>query len=90
MSINVKIPMIMRKETNWQGEVQMNCETTEQCLEELQTLFPDIRKWIYNKQGEMWDRLQFYINGEQIHKNELGNSLKDGDELFLLLNVCGG
>ena len=90
MGINVKIPMIMRKETNWQGEIEMDCSTPEECLNELLDRFPEIKKWIYNKQDEMWDRLQFYVNGEQIHRNELNSPLNDGDELFLLLNICGG
>ncbi len=90
MSINVKIPMIMRKETDWQGEVEMPCCTPEESLDELLKRFPAIKKWIYNKQDEMWDRLQFYVNGEQIHNHEMKRPMKDGDELFLLLNICGG
>ena len=90
MHIKVKLCSIMRQSANWQEFVDIEANTPRESLKVLEAKFPDIRKWIYDKKGEMWPRLQLYINGEIIYADEFNRNLKDGDELFVLLNICGG
>ena len=49
---------------------------------------PDYR--IYDKDGKMWDRLQLFVNGKMIGRDELSRPMQDGDELQVLLNIGGG
>ena len=90
MSIRVKLSSLLRKATNWQEIVEMDESTPLDCLRHLEAKYPDIHQWIYDKEGNMWDRLQFFANGEMIHRDELEKPLEDGAEFHLLLNIGGG
>jgi len=90
MQVRVKLSTLLRQCTNWQEFVELNGNTPMACLQDLEAKYPDIRKWIYDKHGKMWDRLQFFVNGEMICPDELTHPIKEGDELFFLLNIGGG
>ena len=90
MKIKVKLSSLLRQATNWQEIVEVDAETPEACLRIVETRYPDVRQWIYDKHGKMWDRLQLFVNGKMIQRNELNEPMKDGDELDILLNIGGG
>lgn len=52
--------------------------------------FPKIKKWLYDKQGELRPQVWFLVNGERIYADELNKQLNDSDELYILLAVGGG
>ncbi len=90
MSVKVKLCSMMRQSADWQEFVEANGNTPKECLDDLERQYPDIRRWIYDKHGEMWPRLQLYVNDEIIYEEELNNHINDGDELYVLLNIGGG
>ena len=60
------------------------------CLGNLAVQFPDLKRWLYNEQGELFPYIHIYVNGERDFTDELIKQLKDGDELLILLMVVGG
>ena len=90
MTVRVKLSNLLRQATDWQEIVEVTAETPEACLHSLVTQFPDVRKWIYDRNGKMWDRIQFFVNGKRIDRDQLGKPIPDGDELHILLNIGGG
>jgi molybdopterin converting factor small subunit len=61
-----------------------------ECLQDLETQFPGIKQYIYDKHGDLRPQLQFFVNGQIIYANKLNALLKEGDELFILLAIGGG
>jgi len=57
------------------------------CLNDLTAQFPGLRRWLFTKQGEAAIHVRLFINGKQASAAE---SLKDGDELLILLAFSGG
>ncbi|MGW8323243.1 MAG: MoaD/ThiS family protein [Thermodesulfobacteriota bacterium] len=90
MTVKVRLSNLLRQATDWQEMVEVTAKTPEECLHAVVTQFPDVRKWIYDKNGKMWDRIQFFVNGKRIHPDRLGKPVQDGDELHILLNIGGG
>ena len=90
MPVRVRLSNLLRQATDWQEIVEVDAQTPEECLDAVVARFPDVRKWIYDKNGKMWDRIQFFINGEVMDRSELRNPLQEGDELHILLNIGGG
>ena len=90
MPVRVRLSNLLRQATNWQEVVEVDAQTPAECLDAIMTRFPDVRKWIYDKNGKMWDRIQFFVNGERMRRDELSNPLKEDDELHILLNIGGG
>jgi len=80
----------MRQDADWREKIEVEGSTPMECTDNLVRQYPGIRKWIYDKKGVMWHRLQYYVNDEIIYPAELNNPLREDDELFILLNICGG
>jgi molybdopterin synthase sulfur carrier subunit len=87
MSVTVKVPSLLRKYTNGQELLEVTGYSPMECLTNLTAQFPSLRRWLYNKQGEVATHVLIFINGKQASVDEL---LSDGDELLILLAVSGG
>ncbi len=90
MSVKVKLCSMIRQSANWQEIVEVETGSAMNCINNLEAQFPEVRKWIYDKHGQMWPRLQLFVNDEIIFEEEMNTALKDDDELFVLLNIGGG
>ena len=90
MTVQVRLSNLLRQATEWQEVVEVDAKTPEECLRAVEAQFPDVKKWIYDKHGKMWDRLQLFVNGKTILREEINTPMKDGDELHILLNIGGG
>ena len=89
MSVTVKVPSLLRKYTNGQELLEVPGYSPMECLNNLVVQFPSIRRWLYDKQGEVRPQVWFFVNGERINADELTNPLNDGDELLIMLAVAG-
>ena len=87
MSVKVKIPSLLRQFTNKQEVVEVTAYDALECLKNLTAQFPGLRRWLYDKQGELRPQVHIFINGERASASEL---LKDGDELLIMLAIAGG
>ena len=90
MKIKVRLSNLLRQAAGWKEVVEVDGSTPRECIERLEHMFPEIRRWIYDKDGRMWDRLQLFVNRQMISKDKLDQQLKSDDELYLLLNIGGG
>jgi molybdopterin converting factor small subunit len=90
MSVNVKISLILQKFTDGQEMVEVPTDSPLECLHSVEKKFPKIRKWLYDKQGELRPQVWFLVNRERIYADELTKKLNDNDELYILLAVGGG
>ncbi len=90
MSVKVRLSTLLRPAADWQEFVQVEAKTPAGCIVELEARYPEITKWIRDRNGRMWGRFQLFINGRALHPEGLEQELKDDDELFLLLNIGGG
>jgi len=90
MAVKVKISFHLRRFTDGQEFVEVTGHTPLECLHDLETQFPCIKRYIYDKHGDLRPQLQFFVNGQMIYSNELNDPLKDSDELFVLLAIGGG
>ena len=90
MSIKVKLPLLLSKFANGQEIVEIAGYNPIECTHNLVVRFPNLKRWLYDKQGELRPQIWFFIDGERIHADELSNPLKDDDELFILLALGGG
>jgi len=91
MSVRVRVPSFLKKKlTNGEDIIEVEATTPLECLHALESLEPKMRKWIYDKHGEIRPQVWFFINGEKIQADGLARALSDGDEVSILLAVSGG
>ena len=90
MTVRVKLPLLLSKYANGQELLEVAGYSPIECAHNLVVQFPSLRRWLYDKQGELRPQVWFFANGERISADELTNPLKDGDELFIFLALGGG
>jgi len=90
MSVRVKVSSPLRIFTNWQEIVEVTGDTVGECIMGLEAVFPGVRQWMYDKEGQLLPLLHFFVNGEEISVDELATPVKDGGELFVLFAIGGG
>ncbi len=90
MSRTIKLAPLLRKSTDGQEFVQVHASTAMECLGELERRFPDVRRWLYDKQGDLRPEVIFFINEERVFSESLNKPLQDSDEIYLMLAIAGG
>jgi molybdopterin converting factor small subunit len=90
MSIKVKLHPVLKSLAGGQEVVEVNCRTTGECLEDLEGRFPDIKKLIRGKQGQLRPYCQILVNSKSTYPNELTTPVKDGDQIDIVVFVTGG
>jgi len=76
--------------TNGQTIVEVDGNTTGQCLNQLIKQFPSLEKEIFDKDGELLGYLTIFINREPAFPEELTKPVKEGDEIHIVPLVAGG
>lgn len=90
MSLKINIHPFLTQHTNNQDVVEVNGNTVGQCLKELVARFPELRKWLFEKDGKLNRLVEIYVNAESSYPEELAKPVKDGDELNILIIISGG
>jgi molybdopterin converting factor small subunit len=90
VSVRVMNSSLLRKSIGEQKFVEVPAGSPLECLQKLADQFPEMRFWIYDKNGEVRPQLWLFVNGQRIYAKELNQRLNDGDELHLLLALSGG
>jgi len=90
MGVTVKISALFRRFTDGQEFVKVTGGSPLECLHELEAQFPKIKRWLYDKQGNLRPQVWFFVNGQKISAADMNKPLNDGDELFFIVAVSGG
>ena len=90
MSVKINIHPFVSHLTNDQEVVEVNGSTVGQCLEQLVAQFPELRKWLFGKNGKLSNLIDIYVNQESAYPEELAKPVKDGDEIHIIVIISGG
>jgi molybdopterin converting factor small subunit len=90
MSVKINIHPFFYHLTNDRDVVEVHGSTVGQCLEQLITRFPKVKKWLFGKDGDLLRLVDIYVNGESAYPEELAKPVKDGDELHIIVFIAGG
>lgn len=90
MSVKVNIHPFLSQHTDNQDVVEVNGRTVGQCLEQLVARYPDLRQWLFEKDGRLNRLVEIYVNAESSYPEELAKPVKQGDQLYILIIISGG
>jgi molybdopterin converting factor small subunit len=65
-------------------------KTVRECLHDLVRQFPNLKKMLLDKDGNLMHSYDFYINGENVYPKDMNKPLKDGDKLNVIFIIHGG
>ncbi len=90
MGIKINIPSYMKSFANNIEVVEVSGSTVGECLGHLVKQFPNMKKQLFSKNGELFEYIIIPVNGESAYPEQLAKPVKDGDELNILLVIGGG
>lgn len=90
MSIRIHIHATHRRFTDGQEVVEVEGHTVGECLNYLIRQFPGMEKAIFARKDKLHNIVEVYLNHASAHPNELVKSVRDGDEIHLIIMLAGG
>jgi molybdopterin/thiamine biosynthesis adenylyltransferase/rhodanese-related sulfurtransferase/molybdopterin converting factor small subunit len=91
MSAKILIPTALRNYTGGSDTVSVGGATVSDALASLIEQHPDLKKHLYNEQGELRHFVNVYVNDEDIRYLDKGSTeVKDGDVLSIVPSIAGG
>lgn len=91
MSVDVRIPTILRSYTGGAKNVEGSGETLANLLSDLETRHPGLRGRLVTEEGGLHRFVNVYVNDEDVRfLGALEAKLSDGDTVTILPAVAGG
>ena len=90
MPVKVHIHITHRQFTNDLEVVAVEGNTVGECLNHLIKQFPGMEKALFAKKDKLLNVVEVFLNHATAYPNELTKSVKDGDEINLLVMLAGG
>ena len=91
MTVEVKIPTVLRKHTNNEAVLQASGATIRELIEDISGKFPDFKEKVLAEGGELHRFINVYANDEDVRYLEgLDTKVSDGDSVAILPAVAGG
>jgi molybdopterin synthase sulfur carrier subunit len=91
MSVDVRVPTILRSYTGGQKAVQGSGDTLADLLTDLDSQYPGIKGRLLTDDGSLHRFVNIYINDEDVRfQGGLDAKLNSGDEVTILPAVAGG
>ena len=91
MSVEVRVPLILRKHTGGAKIVNSQPGTVAALIEDLDRQIPGLKQELMTEDGQMRQFVNLYVNDEDIrYLDRLNTSVSDGDEVAILPAVAGG
>jgi sulfur-carrier protein adenylyltransferase/sulfurtransferase len=91
MAINILIPTALRTFTAGNDTVSVEARNVNEALASLVEKHPDLKKHLYNDEGELRHFVNIYLNDEDIRYIDKGaTTIEDGDTISIIPSIAGG
>jgi molybdopterin converting factor small subunit len=90
MSINVELSSAFGVFTDNVLKAVVDGANVREALQNLGQKFPKLKKVLLNKDGDLMQTYDFFINGNSVFPRSMDRPLKDGDLLNILYIIHGG
>jgi MoaD family protein len=91
MSVEVRVPTVLRKHTGGARVVEADGPTVAGVIEQLEQQFPGFKEELINETGQVRQFVNIYVNDEDIRfLDRLETKVGDGDSVAILPAVAGG
>jgi molybdopterin converting factor small subunit len=91
MSINVRVPTILRTYTGGESEVTAEGDTLAEVLDSLDGTYPGIKGRIVDEQGDLRRFVNVYVGNDDVRfLDGLGTQVADGTQVSVIPAVAGG
>lgn len=91
MTIEVRIPTVLRKHTDGQAALEATGATIRELIEDLGSRFPDFKGQVVGEDDNLHRFINVYANDEDVrYLDGMDTKVADGDVVSILPAVAGG
>lgn len=90
MSIEIELSSAFGLFTDNVLNVKVEGKNVREALHDLGRRYPRLKKVLLNKDGDLQQTYDFFINGQSVYPKDMSHPLKDGDKLNILYLIHGG
>jgi len=91
MSVQVRIPTILRNYTSGESEVTADGSTLAQVIDDLEGSYPGIKSRILDEQGQIRRFVNVYVGNDDVRfLDALQTPTQDGAQVSVIPAVAGG
>jgi molybdopterin synthase sulfur carrier subunit len=91
VSVDVRLPTVLRSATGGQGSVRATGATVGEVFDDLTRQFPDLKSQVFTEDGSLHRHLNVFLNDDDIrYLGKLDAKVGDDDTLTLMPAVAGG
>jgi sulfur-carrier protein len=91
MSVQVKLPTILRKHAGGEPKVSAEGATLREVLQDLEARYPGLTKNVLAEDGGLHRFINVYLNDEDVrYLGSLETQIDEGDTVSILPAVAGG
>lgn len=88
--VNVKIPTPLRKFTDQKGEVDIEGDTVNDIISNLEKKHPGIQKRLLDETGKIRKFINIYVGDEDIRFLKKEDTKVEGKEVTIVPSIAGG
>jgi len=88
--VRVKLPPILQELGCGAETCEVTGQTVGECLKSLEMQFPDIKDYLFDRQGRLLRIFGIYLDSDGIYPVELDTPVQDNDEIVILNFITGG
>ena len=90
MSVNVELSSAFGIYTDDKLNFQVQGKTVREALQDLVQQSPKLKRVLLNKDGDLQQTYDFFINGQSVYPKNMSQALSNGDKLNVLYLIHGG
>ena len=90
MSIKVHIHPSLQHITDDREIVEVVGNTIGECFKNLVNEYPGLDEMLFEEKEKLSKYIDIFVNDESAYPEELRKPVKDGDDIYILMQIAGG
>ena len=90
MSIKIHIHPSLRHITDDREIVEVDGSNIGECFKNLVVEYPELEEWLFEEKEKLSKYIDIFVNEESAYPEELAKPVKDGDKIYILMQIAGG
>jgi molybdopterin synthase sulfur carrier subunit len=90
MSIKIHIHPSLQYITGDRETVETKGSTVGECFKNLVVEYPELDEWLFEEKNKLSKYIDIFVNEDSAYPEELVKKVKDGDEIYILMQIAGG
>jgi molybdopterin synthase sulfur carrier subunit len=90
LKVKIDVQYFLLHLTDDHDVIEVEGNTVRECLEQLVVRYPKVKKWLFREDGELANFVDIFVNLESTFPNQLSDTVKEGDVIYIVMMHTAG